>query len=72
MQYSLPSPPFYPLMQAPPPCSGFFCHLLKKSKGNKYLKILDFSQLFVVDAPIKKKNTTSQSTFLGWVKLPMH
>ena len=31
-----------------------FCPLLKKSFGNPYLKILHFSQLFIVDAPMKK------------------
>ena len=30
----------------------FFCPSLKKSLGN--LKILDFYQLFIVEAPIKK------------------
>ena len=34
----------------------FFCPLLKKSSGNPYLKILDFSQLFIADAPMKKKS----------------
>ena len=29
------------------------CSLLKKSSGNPYLKILDFSQLLVADTPIK-------------------
>ena len=33
-----------------------FCPLLKKSSGNPYLKILDFSQLFIADAPMKKKS----------------
>ena len=28
-----------------------FCPLLKKSPGNPYLKILDFSQLMVADTP---------------------
>ena len=37
-------------MYTPPYCG--FCPLLKKSKVNPYLKILDFSQLFVVDASI--------------------
>ena len=41
----------------------------KKSRGNPNLKILDFSKLFVADAPMKKKKqkcyfTTSQSTFV--------
>ena len=29
--------------------------LLKKSKGNQYLKMLDFSKLYVADAPLQKK-----------------
>ena len=33
-----------------------FCPLLKKSSGNTYLKLLDFSQLYIADAPIKKKS----------------
>ena len=45
-----------------------FCPLLKKSSGNPYLKILDFSQIFIADAPMKKKIqkfsfTPAQSTF---------
>ena len=36
----------------PPPV--VFCPLLKKSSGNQYLKILDFSQLFIADAPIRR------------------
>ena len=32
-----------------------FCPLLKKSPGNAYLKILNFSKLFIADAPMKKK-----------------
>ena len=35
---------------SPPPTPLGFCPLLKKSAGNLYLKSLDFSQLFVVDA----------------------
>ena len=35
-----------------------FCPLQKKSKGNPYLKILNFSQLYVSDAPMKKKSKT--------------
>ena len=31
----------------------FLCFLLNKSSGNPYQKVLDFSQLFVADAPIK-------------------
>ena len=31
-----------------------FCPLLKNSSGNPYLKILDFSQLFIAD---EEKNT---------------
>ena len=31
-----------------------FCHLLKKSAGNPYLKICDLMQYFFVDAPMKK------------------
>ena len=33
----------------------FFCPLRKIFLGNPYLKILDPSTLFVVDAPMKKK-----------------
>ena len=45
-----------------------FCPLLKKSSGNPYLKILDFSQLFIADAHMKIKInkfsfTPAQSTF---------
>ena len=29
----------------------------KKSSGNPYLKILNFSQLFIADAPMKKKRS---------------
>ena len=32
-----------------------FCRLLKISLGNPYLKILDLSNLFVADAPMRKK-----------------
>ena len=32
------------------------CPLLEKSSGNPYLKILDFSQLFMADAPMQKKS----------------
>ena len=38
------------------PLPVFFCPLIKKSSGNPYLKIHDFSQLFITDAPMKKKN----------------
>ena len=31
-----------------------FCHLLKKSPGNPYLKICDLTQYFFADAPMKK------------------
>ena len=45
-----------------------FCPLLKKLKGNRYLKILDFSKLFVADAPMRKKIqkfcfTTTERTY---------
>ena len=33
----------------------FFALCSKKSSGNPYLKILDFTQLFVADAPMKNK-----------------
>ena len=33
-----------------------FCPILNKSSGNPYLKILDLSQLFIADAPMKKKS----------------
>ena len=39
-------------MYAPPP-AVFFCPLLKKSKGRQYLKIRDFTQLFVADVTMK-------------------
>ena len=32
-----------------------YCPVLKKSKGNSYLKILHFSKLFVADASVMKK-----------------
>ena len=35
---------------------SFFCHLLKKSSSNPYLKICDHMQYFFADAPMKKKN----------------
>ena len=38
----------------PPPCG--FLPFTKKSSGNPYPKILDFSQIFIADAPMKKKN----------------
>ena len=44
-----------------PPCG--FCPLLKKSLGNPYLKILDFSQLLVADTPMKLF-TPSDSIFV--------
>ena len=34
------------------PSPVVFCPLLKKSSGNPYLKILDFSQLLIADTPI--------------------
>ena len=37
-------------VRQPLPLPVGFCPLLKKSAGNLYLKSLDFSQLFVVDA----------------------
>ena len=40
-------------LYAPP--SLTFCLLLKVSGGKPYLKILDLANLFVVDAPMKKK-----------------
>ena len=39
-----------------------FCLLLKKSSDEPYLKHLDFSQLFVADAPMKKITKFSTST----------
>ena len=40
-----------------PPLAVIFCPSLKKSNGNLYLKIPDFSsQLFVADATMNKKN----------------
>ena len=52
----------------PPPLPAvLFCPPLKNSKDNPHLKILDFSQLFVADAPIKKEKKhfyTSQRTFV--------
>ena len=35
------------------PCCGYL-PFTKKNESNPYLKILDFSQLFVADAPLKK------------------
>ena len=44
-----------------------FSPLLKKSSGNPYLKIPDFTKLFVADVPMKKKSkfsfTSSHCTF---------
>ena len=42
------------LIPFPPPPTGVFCPLLKRSSGNPYLKILEFLKLFVDDAPMKK------------------
>ena len=36
---------------------GAFALLLKKSAGDPYLKTLDFSKIFIADAPMKKKST---------------
>ena len=36
-----------------------FCPLLKKSSYTPYLKFLDFPQLSVADAPIKKKKKSN-------------
>ena len=46
-----------------PPSLAFYL-LLNISSGNPYLKIFDIANLFVADAPTKKKNsiTPSQST----------
>ena len=46
---------------------GAFALLLKKSAGDPYLKTLDFSKIFIADAPMKKKTNKfcfvpSQST----------
>ena len=61
-----------------------FCPLLKKSSGNPYMKILDFSLLFIADAPLKTKNQkfrviSSQGTFgtpsknqFGSIKKPFY
>ena len=48
-----------------PPCFGI-CRLLKNSKGNPELKILDFSHLLGADGPIENQQIsfTSQSTFV--------
>ena len=54
-----------------------FCPLLKISLGNPYLKILDFTKLFISDAPMKKEGQKhsfipSQSTLkYGSKKPPM-
>ena len=40
----------------PPPHDVVFCPLLKRSKGHPFLKIRDFPQSFVADAPMKKKS----------------
>ena len=39
-----------------PPPSLYFCLLLKIIIWHQYLKILDLANLFVADAPMKKKN----------------
>ena len=46
-----------------PPPLGFF-PLLKKSSGNPYLKILDFFQLYVADAHMKKKKVFLHPVFI--------
>ena len=48
---------------APPPFT--FLPFTKKSEGNQSLNILDFSQLFVADAPMKKKK--SKFSYMGGV-----
>ena len=40
----------------PQPPAVFFALKAKHSKGNPYLKSLDFFQHFVADAPMKKKD----------------
>ena len=40
-----------------PPPSCDFLPFTQKSSGNPYLKIIDFSQLFISDAPMKKNST---------------
>ena len=39
---------------------------IKTSEGNPYLKILDFSQLFVAYAPMKKFSFTTSQALFGW------
>ena len=65
-----------PMVYALPlPCG--FCPLLKKSSGNPYLKMHDFSQHFTADAPLKNPNiyfypisehlwNTKHNDFLGF------
>ena len=48
-----------------PHTAVIFCSLLKKSKGNSFLKILECYQLFVADAPMKKKIENPVLTPLG-------
>ena len=60
------------------PPAVVFCLVLKKSLDNLYLKTLDFSQLFVADAPMREKIKQLvfpplRTLFLnGLVKSPMH
>ena len=48
-------------LESPPPPT-VFCPLITKSSDDPYLKLLDFSHIFVADAPIKKNYTSSYST----------
>ena len=45
--------PYVCLYVCPSVSFSFFCHLLKKSSGNPYLKICDLKQYFFADAPMK-------------------
>ena len=51
-------------MQIYEPLWKLFCHLLKKSSGNPYLKLCDLTRYFFADAPVKKKNSLHPLTAL--------
>ena len=61
--------PFNPYMHLGNEYPVVFCPLLKKTKGNPHLKILDIHNILLQMAPLRKKInkfscTTSQSTFV--------
>ena len=48
------SPSLNPINQGGGALYASPCPLLKKSSGNPYLNIIDFSKLFIADVPMKK------------------